>query len=239
MESLCILCGSIFTHKSGKANKYCSLDCYWNYNRKEVSCPYCGKITKTFKKDKRIHCSRKCSNLHDILKRTKKCLFCRKNFYSSKINNKGFCSKKCYGKSTRTGQNKSCPICNKVFWVTKSLLKRKRVCSKLCLNKYQSLFFIKEKSPSWKGGIRKEKDRRKSYDGNMWRKAVFERDDYTCQICKERGGTLNADHIKPWILYPELRYELTNGRTLCVDCHRKTDTYGNRYNLDKIDFNKM
>lgn len=60
-----------------------------------------------------------------------------------------------------------------------------------------------------------------------WREAVFERDDYTCQICGVRGGVeLNADHIKPFAYFPELRFELSNGRTLCVDCHKQTETYG-------------
>ena len=39
------------------------------------------------------------------------------------------------------------------------------------------------------------------------------------------GGKLNADHIKPFSLFPELRFDLNNGRTLCVECHKKTDTY--------------
>lgn len=61
-----------------------------------------------------------------------------------------------------------------------------------------------------------------------WRKAVFERDNYTCQMCSQRGGELQADHIKPFAFFPELRTELSNGRTLCKDCHRKTPTWGNR-----------
>jgi 5-methylcytosine-specific restriction endonuclease McrA len=36
----------------------------------------------------------------------------------------------------------------------------------------------------------------------------------------------NADHIKPWCKHPELRYDLNNGRTLCVECYKKTPTYG-------------
>lgn len=67
---------------------------------------------------------------------------------------------------------------------------------------------------------------RKCQSYKTWRKNVFERDNYTCQICQQRGGKLNADHIKPFAYFPDLRFELSNGRTLCVDCHRKTETFG-------------
>lgn len=81
----------------------------------------------------------------------------------------------------------------------------------------------------WKGGITPiNLQIRNSAEYINWRKAIFERDDYTCQECKIRGGKLNADHIKPFALHPELRFELSNGRTLCVDCHRKTDTWGTK-----------
>jgi len=61
-----------------------------------------------------------------------------------------------------------------------------------------------------------------------WRAAVFHRDDYTCQKCGHRGGRLNAHHIKPYATHPELRFDVSNGITLCVDCHKKTDSYGRK-----------
>ncbi len=86
---------------------------------------------------------------------------------------------------------------------------------------------IGEKNPSWKGGITPINQKiRASLEYEEWRKSVFERDNYTCQDCGQVGGYLNADHIKPFAYYPELRFDLNNGRTLCVDCHSKTDTYG-------------
>lgn len=82
--------------------------------------------------------------------------------------------------------------------------------------------------PRWKGGNRKERNGYPSQEYKAWRKAVFERDDYTCQICKTRGGVLHADHLKRWKDFPETRYDVDNGRTLCAPCHRKTPNYGNR-----------
>lgn len=84
-----------------------------------------------------------------------------------------------------------------------------------------------EKSYLWKGGLTKEHARiRKSVHYKIWRESVFKRDNYTCVFCKKIGGTLNADHIKPFAIYSELRFSIDNGRTLCVSCHRKTETFG-------------
>jgi len=58
-----------------------------------------------------------------------------------------------------------------------------------------------------------------------WRSKVFERDNWTCQTCRKRGVELNAHHIKSWANYPEFRYDLNNGVTLCVECHKLTDNY--------------
>ena len=86
-----------------------------------------------------------------------------------------------------------------------------------------------EKHFAWKGGTY-DKDRkidmgRKNY--RAWRMAVLERDGYKCIWCGEEDN-LNADHIKSYTKYPELRYAVDNGRTLCVECHKTTDSYGNR-----------
>ena len=67
---------------------------------------------------------------------------------------------------------------------------------------------------------------RKSLEYKQWRQKVFERDNFTCKGCGTRGGNIHADHIKPFALYPDLRFILSNGRTLCIPCHRKTETYG-------------
>lgn len=85
-----------------------------------------------------------------------------------------------------------------------------------------------ENNPAWKGGVTPIHERiRGSVEYKLWRKAIYERDKYTCIWCGDaKGGNLEADHIKPFAFYPELRFAIDNGRTLCKECHRKTDTYG-------------
>lgn len=88
---------------------------------------------------------------------------------------------------------------------------------------------------NWQGGITPANKRRRNLaEYRQWRISVFERDNYTCKQCGKRGVDLEADHIKPWSLYPDLRLTLSNGRTLCKPCHRATPTYmGRVYQLKK------
>lgn len=85
---------------------------------------------------------------------------------------------------------------------------------------------FKEKSHRWLGN-RSEKDlltSRKEY--RELRLKCFERDNFSCQVCSKSGVYLEMDHIKEWCNYPELRFEMSNLRTLCQFCHRMTDNYG-------------
>lgn len=67
---------------------------------------------------------------------------------------------------------------------------------------------------------REAKEGRRNSRYKQWRRDVFERDDYTCQKCGKRGVKLNAHHKKPYAFYHSLRYELDNGITLCISCHK-------------------
>lgn len=79
---------------------------------------------------------------------------------------------------------------------------------------------INETHPNWKGGITPLNRRiRGTYLYREWREKVFQRDNWTCQMCNNRGGFLHPHHIKSFSKFPELRFKLSNGITLHKDCH--------------------
>ena len=55
-------------------------------------------------------------------------------------------------------------------------------------------------------------------------KGVYPRNEMHKEICR-RAVLLQAHHIKSFSLYPKLRLNIKNGITLCLPCHKKTDTY--------------
>ena len=64
-------------------------------------------------------------------------------------------------------------------------------------------------------------DRREIPGYEKWHNSVYERNGYTCQKCgDDKGGNLNAHHIESYNSSPELRTEVSNGITLCEDCHK-------------------
>ena len=84
-----------------------------------------------------------------------------------------------------------------------------------------------EKNGSWRGGISYTRNTRRDRKHRDWREKVFKRDNWTCQNkkCGAKNGNgktvkLEAHHIKPFAYFKELRYEVSNGITLCKDCHK-------------------
>jgi hypothetical protein len=84
----------------------------------------------------------------------------------------------------------------------------------------------------WKGGVTPlYKVIRDSIDFRLWREAVFERDNWTCQATGVRGGKLHPHHLQNFSQYPELRFAIDNGITLSEKAHKEFhDTYGYQNN---------
>lgn len=101
----------------------------------------------------------------------------------------------------------------------------------------------------WKGGVTPlQRTLRGCFNTRLWRSDIFTRDNYTCQICGKRGGELNADHYPKTFIGILMEYEIktyeeainceelwniNNGRTLCKECHKNTDTYGHKMSNTK------
>lgn len=141
----------------------------------------------------------------------KKCLWCKKRI-TLKINRdlkrKRFCSYACRQKwRYKNGEwtmNRMWKKCNTPEANKKKALKGKRhPC------------WIKDRS------LIKDKRFHNSPEGKIWRLAVFERDKFICQYCRQKGGKLRGHHIKSFRNYPKLRMDINNGITLCIKCHNR------------------
>lgn len=88
------------------------------------------------------------------------------------------------------------------------------------------------RSYNWKGGITSLNEViRDSVEFRLWREVVFARDNWICQKCKVKGGKIHPHHIKNFADWPELRFAIDNGITLCGNCHKDFHKkYGQRNN---------
>jgi len=197
MESRCEGCGNVFIRQHGKHPLYCSKKCFHENRKKKgvfLTCKICGK------------------------------LFYRKQ---SATKNAQYCSRTCLKIAPKAKIKTACDICGIEFLRYPSSLKWAKIrnhsgqyCSKKCSDMASIGKRKNEKSPLWKGGIsRAYKYGYHSSEYKQWHNEVFKRDDYTCQICNTRGGYLHAHHIKGFSQYPDLRFIVSNGITLCKNCH--------------------
>lgn len=174
----------------------------------------------------------------------KTCLFCKKDYevhpYRSSISK--FCSHLCYSKHKKTvivPMERIQPMLNanknRIYQKHTAEAKKKMSASRQGLS-----------LSDWKGyKTSGEKLERMKFRIEVQKK-VLERDNYTCQLCGEKGVNLQVDHIQPWSEYVELRFDINNCRTLCMKCHYKVTfgkempnkiTWGN--NLSKIIYHNL
>lgn len=118
-----------------------------------------------------------------------------------------------------------------------------------CLEKYGVEYFLQtdeiqqmrlgENNVNWKGELRKSNDKRDSIENYHWRRKILIRDNFTCQCCGQTNTKLNVHHIYNYATYENLRFEVSNGVTLCRECHLLFHhLYGylntNKYQLDNL-----
>jgi len=155
---------------------------------------------------------------------TKNCPICEFPFYvPPSASGKIYCSVICKTFASRRHPRfqYSCLECSRLF--TAPLRPKSNNANHYCSLHCRNLAYrqLKEpKSRSWKGGLTAESTRdRGLWNYREWRRAVFHRDKYTCQHCGAHGVRLHAHHIQPFAKFPELRFDIPNGMTLCLPCH--------------------
>lgn len=184
----------------------------------KIKCDTCGKEFEKYesKIGKNNFCCRDCY-LKFHSKEVPQCIceVCGKVFKGNKYNANKYCSRQCYLKAHSIKNKKRiCPSCGKEFIAKAS---EDKYCSWECYNKDRHMP-KGEDHWNWQGGVSKENDHRDSYDYKEWRKSVYQRDGYRCVNCGSKEK-LNAHHILSWRDFPEKRYDIQNGITLCEKCH--------------------
>ncbi len=184
------------------------------------------------------------------------CLFCNKKFHRHKnegrvyfLNVKKYCSIKC-GRNNRSkqpmqGKKHLCGTRKKMSLAKTNFIpwnKGKRGIRPDTRTKFRKRW-LGHLNPNWNGGttpLRKLIRELPQYQ--EWRKSVFERDNYVCIIGrKEHGNKLNVDHIMSFkdimkryrikttedAIRCKKLWDISNGRTLCLNCHKQTLNYLN------------
>jgi hypothetical protein len=129
---------------------------------------------------------------------------------------------------------KNCTICSKSYIkrinTSRLVWSKSKYCSRRCVNIGRIPWNkgIKGVLKAWNKGLPGLKGDKngawKGTDDKYFRKIALERDKYTCRSCGfSEKEIMQVDHIKPKMLFPELRFNIENLQTLCPNCHaRKT-----------------
>jgi len=213
------------------------------------NCKHCGSQFLAERKNRKIFCSHRCayqfrrgkpiahkphllaiiaikSKPHKI--KESRCLICGKPFQHYSGRKAKYCSRACWSERNPV-VNMECRYCGLLFSAYVS--SQRSYCSKRCDNLHRRILFKGSASHLWKGGrTQRSQIERGSARYVDWRNAVFARDGYRCQVCSVRSGNgqriyLHAHHVKLFSEHLASRYEVSNGLTVCADCHRLMHTH--------------
>lgn len=202
----CIKCDKDFKAREPNkktAYKFCSQECYHSYNR-TLPAVICHRCSKKFrqKESTQKFCSRDCIKIPLDLDRIIKLYQDGYSIsYISKITGVSFGTVR-------------------LRLLSKNIKLRSDMASSF--KGGRPFNYVNGQSKLRRAGITDRKA------DKSWRESVFKRDNYTCVKCKKTGCKLQADHIKRFTEFPNLRYEIDNGQTLCIHCHKIKTAEENR-----------
>lgn len=223
-QVICTHCKSSFTYYEGlSTGKYCSRECFRDHTRKYANARQV-KINGYTRRIFDIVCLN-CHSAHVACRSTAKYCSsrCQLNYeYAHQTRDKSTIALAAHESVRQNGQPKRRGV--------KRGSPPQSVCDKISATKFARHAAYRAAHGMPEPALAREL--RGSRKWRDWRKAIYERDKYTCVLCgDDKGGNLEADHIKPRYLFPELTFDVSNGRTLCKPCHKKTATFGARVKL--------
>lgn len=223
----------------------------WNSNPILRECLVCKKEFRTIlakiKAGGGKYCSKECYLIaHSKNTETRTCKRCRKQFQVPfhRLKERKYCSNECRITNITKKVERVCLYCKKQFSVKLHKVKdgRGKFCSRRCLGDWMSENLVGEKANGWKGGITNlYRKIRQLGKYSVWKKAIKIRDK-KCVLC-ESEKNLEADHFPKSFFEIIIQYNIKTtkdaikckelwdtekGRTLCVNCHRETENYGNK-----------
>lgn len=227
---ICPACNQEF-HPFASKQVYCSRICKGDTHA-ILTCENCGKeYRKNGSLAKRVkhhnYCSFECKSTG---RRTAvKCETCNKTFERIKSwlspDKKNYCSRQCADRGLRVVKPiLTCAFCGKEFERYPSEIRKmseRGYTHVFCGHKCRAAMIAAQFDPPRPYMGEHTSVPRNGAKTREWRKAVFERNSHTCQDCGITNVLMCAHHIKPYALYTALRYEVSNGLTLCYPCHEK------------------
>ena len=234
----CVYCGKEVERFPSEIRKdvYCSRECYLKYRKENnsvlVKCEICGKEVRqqkaVFNKSKHHYCSNKCraKGISEYYSGENAAFFGRSHNEETKnkisitkvsANQKGRNSKNFKGETVQ------CEVCGKEIDLPQYRIKgnNHHYCSRKC-------YAIGQRDPNLSDEERKI--RRRYLEYSRWRRDVYERDNYTCQITNIKADKIVVHHLNSYNLFKEQRTDINNGITLLEGIHKlfhKIYGYGN------------
>lgn len=256
-ELICEYCNKKYFHKyksRAVRSRFCCRKCQTLYLSNQQSkkatiireCPICKTKFKTTKNHGgKKSCSQNCANIlktkrahqsrsKNIKKIDKECPCCHKKFSVTPARKtKIYCSNKCRGKhKSIMGRTKiPCAHCGQITEFINAQIKLRggKYCSKKCLYASMSKDRTGKNNPNWTGGH--EPITWRGPNWNRQRRIVRQRDDYTCQKCKQRftkkSRKLHVHHIVPFRLFKDdykSANQVGNLVCLCASCHSSVES---------------
>jgi hypothetical protein len=118
------------------------------------------------------------------------------------------------------GGKNHCSSCGKLL--SNRVAKRCKSC--VLIGNKRSAGLFKEKRYNYikdRTKVKRQEERNNPND-KQWKYAVYKRDNFICRINNQDcSGRIEAHHILSWNDYPELRFNINNGITLCHAHHPK------------------